>query len=475
MPSLLLETLQQEKISSLFNKQEYSDLVIQTLDGKSYNVLKALLIPYSEVFEEMFSKKDDTSTLNELTLDKIVTNIALEMFLKVVYFGKITNYTLDNYIDLLLFAHQYKMKEMEEKCAYVFKEMEEERYSEENYSQLLEKIEKYNDESHWFIEVKKSLMVMITSNFDEFKKSKDFYLMSPKDLLILLEIDIYCTSEDEVFEAAMQWIKHDFDNRIQYVDEILKRIDLTDLDKVLLSKLDRHPICEKSTVLPSLMLQAMKLVINPSLSDTFGVKKRRHTRLTFRFTTLGCTGQNIPSDLSSYKGKKFLEDVTIKNGYQFFTVPYTGKYKITSVGAAGGTNTYASNASREGYGAKVYGEFKLTKGDVLKILVGQKGENCVGSTGSGAVGGGGVTFVVLKKGNKPLIIGAGGNGQSWARRIRNCIKDGGGGGYIGGKGVPSNMYNNTYPDYGAVSFNSGDNQENVGDWNKADGWVEIQT
>ncbi|KAL9653386.1 hypothetical protein ABK040_002022 [Willaertia magna] len=557
MPSLLLETLQQEKIGTLFNKQEYSDLSIQTINGKSYHVLKALLISYSPVFEEMFLKNDNNdnnaTTVTEiaecLTLDKIVSDVALEMFLKIIYFGKITNYTLDNYIDLLLFANHYKMNEMEEKCALVFKQMEEERFSEENYTQLLEKIEKYNkDESHWFIEIKKSLMVMITLNFDEFKKSKDFYVMSLKDFLILLEIDIYCTSEDEVFEAAMQWIKYDYENRIQFIDEILKRIDLCDLDKVLLSNLDKHPICEKSTILPTLLLRAMKLIINPALSETFGVKKRRHTRLTLRFTTLGCTGQTIPSDLSSYKGKKYLEDVTIKNGYQFFTVPFTGKFKITACGAAGGKNTHCSNGSREGYGAKVYGEFRLTKGDVLKILVGQKGENCVGSTGGGGAGGGGGTFVVLRKGNKPLIIGAGGNGQNWASWTTNgpggqvpvqdqeetqptsnslpgtrggggggfkyngpsgdscngghsfmnggkggkmtsssggnggfgggggCYHEGGGGGgYIGGKACPQNTYNTTYPGYGAISFNCGENQENVGDWNSADGWVEIQS
>lgn len=47
------------------------------------------------------------------------------------------------------------------------------------------------------------------------------------------------------------------------------------------------------------------------------------------------------------------------------------------------------------------GNFKLKKGDVLKILVGQEGGN---NPSSGGAGGGGGTFVV-KEDNTPMIIG----------------------------------------------------------------------
>ncbi|KAL0216077.1 hypothetical protein P9112_008261 [Eukaryota sp. TZLM1-RC] len=49
---------------------------------------------------------------------------------------------------------------------------------------------------------------------------------------------------------------------------------------------------------------------------------------------------------------------------------------------------------------------------------------------------------------------------------------GGGGGYTGGRVVPQNQYNNTFPEYGAGSFNSGRNQVNKGT-NEGHGYVTI--
>ncbi|KAL9646009.1 hypothetical protein ABK040_000449 [Willaertia magna] len=267
-------------------------------------------------------------------------------------------------------------------------------------------------------------------------------------------------------------------------------------------------------------------------------------RFIVKFTSLGTTGRNPPTQLGThYQGVKHLENnVELKNGIQYWTVPCNGRFKITAVGAGGGNNQYKLSA-REGYGAKVSGYFKLTKGMILKILVGQKGETAVGGTSRGAAGGGGGTFVVLEEGNKPLIIGAGGNGQNWERwntngpdgripekelkeingasserggggggfqyngldgeystggksfinggsaghQLNNSYggfggfgggggslhEGGGGGGYIGGKVVPQNNYNNSYPDYGAISFNDGENQENIGGFNRDNGYVEI--
>lgn len=47
------------------------------------------------------------------------------------------------------------------------------------------------------------------------------------------------------------------------------------------------------------------------------------------------------------------------------------------------------------------GSFKLKKGDLLKIIIGQEGSQ---NTISGGAGGGGGTFVV-REDNSPLIVG----------------------------------------------------------------------
>ena len=59
-----------------------------------------------------------------------------------------------------------------------------------------------------------------------------------------------------------------------------------------------------------------------------------------------------------------------------------------------------------GRGAYMSGEFILSEGDVLKILVGQQG-----SGSSSAAGGGGGTFVATDS-NTPLLVAGGGSGYT---------------------------------------------------------------
>ena len=88
-------------------------------------------------------------------------------------------------------------------------------------------------------------------------------------------------------------------------------------------------------------------------------------------------------------------------GLQSWEVPGNGTYRITAVGAQGAN---ASNSSLEGgCGAEVTGDFVLQAGDVVQILVGQKGTAAPNSGG-----GGGGTFVV--KNGSPLLIAGGGGG-----------------------------------------------------------------
>ena len=63
--------------------------------------------------------------------------------------------------------------------------------------------------------------------------------------------------------------------------------------------------------------------------------------------------------------------MTLVSGIQHWTVPFTGTYRITAVGASGGDDDTRTPA--RGRGAYMRGDFDLTKGEVIKILVGQKG------------------------------------------------------------------------------------------------------
>ena len=136
------------------------------------------------------------------------------------------------------------------------------------------------------------------------------------------------------------------------------------------------------------------------------------------FTNLGSTGRNGPTSVGShYTGQDHEGQVTLFNGIQQWTVPYTGQYSIEAVGAAGGYSKKHNDSQYRGRGARMVGTFNLSKGELIQILVGQEG----GVRNNGwSSGGGGGTFVV--RGNTTALIVAGGGGgiKAVASRRQGC-------------------------------------------------------
>ena len=98
-------------------------------------------------------------------------------------------------------------------------------------------------------------------------------------------------------------------------------------------------------------------------------------------------------------------------------MPYTGEYRIEAIGASAGYDPYFKSAKYRGRGARMVGSFRLNKGEVIRILVGQEGGRNKKDRSSG---GGGGTFVV-RRANTPLIIAGGGGGVSAIKsRRKGC-------------------------------------------------------
>lgn len=120
------------------------------------------------------------------------------------------------------------------------------------------------------------------------------------------------------------------------------------------------------------------------------------------------SGRTGPSLAQVVAGTTSTGDVTWKNNTTYFNVtngiiswkvPASGSYRIEVWGARGGDAT--NNQYWGGYGARMRGDFSLTGGDVIKILIGQSG-------GASYGGGGGGTFVATNS-NTALIVAGGGN------------------------------------------------------------------
>ena len=110
-----------------------------------------------------------------------------------------------------------------------------------------------------------------------------------------------------------------------------------------------------------------------------------------------------------------------RNGFQLWTVPATGTYRIQAQGAMGG-DAPVSPAASPGLGAQVQADFALTQGTKINILVGQGGMATTITTGyphpsPGASNGGGGATWVLKQNfttstNDIYLIAGGGTGTS---------------------------------------------------------------
>lgn len=163
----------------------------------------------------------------------------------------------------------------------------------------------------------------------------------------------------------------------------------------------------------------------------------------YTFTNCSDTSRFGPTQImidTSYKGTTLDATVTINvQGIQEWTVPATATYKIEALGAEGGDGTDSPD-TYPGKGAKITGEFYLTAGTVLKILVGQRGGDAnIACTGSNRAAGGGGGSFVTDTFNTPYIVAGGGNGDSWGSWNTNgpdaLITNTGTGGGIRGLGT----------------------------------------
>ena len=132
------------------------------------------------------------------------------------------------------------------------------------------------------------------------------------------------------------------------------------------------------------------------------------------FTNAAATGKTGPTQAqvnTAYDGTTLDDAVTINTtGIQEWTVPANGTYTIEVYGAQGGRSYLLSSSTwyDGGKGAKMVGDFSLSQGDVLKIVVGQQGvDNPNNYRGAG---GGGGTYVVLSSGTTLLVAAGGGGG-----------------------------------------------------------------
>lgn len=169
-------------------------------------------------------------------------------------------------------------------------------------------------------------------------------------------------------------------------------------------------------------------VINTS--STVTVTDAAAVAADITLTTCGQTGPTGPTPTqfaNTYSGNSLYTSLSVYYGYQSFVIPATGSYEFTVKGSAGGVWTLSPMTAElgalaptlDGYnrlpGATVTGIYTLNQGDVVTVVVGQRGGDD-NNTVANCPGGGGGTFVTLgditaiQSSTDTLLFAAGGGG-----------------------------------------------------------------
>ena len=175
---------------------------------------------------------------------------------------------------------------------------------------------------------------------------------------------------------------------------------------------------------------------------------------SFTFTNGTQTGRPGPSlsnllaayDTTTYSWLNDTANFNITNtGIQEWTVPADASYTIEAIGARGAKSGTNLGDGLGSYGARIIGTFSLTKGQVVKIAVGQAGKN--GSAISRDYpGGGGGTFVWINgPPSNPLVIAGGGGGVEKNYSSGTNSQADGQSGNNGGTSSASSNSNTGYP------------------------------
>jgi len=151
---------------------------------------------------------------------------------------------------------------------------------------------------------------------------------------------------------------------------------------------------------------------------------------TFTFTSAGLCGRFGPTFASltsnaTYSAQPWTSNAAFfsqgrAQGYQVWQPPISGIYEIEVAGARGQDGS-GSTPDRRGRGAIVRGNFTLSTGYKLEMVVGQIAGSSVNIASATTVantsnaGAGGGSFVVLQGTSTPVIIagGGGGNYSTW--------------------------------------------------------------
>ncbi|XP_005111397.1 kelch-like protein 18 [Aplysia californica] len=254
-------------IADIRRQGQLCDVTLKVGDQKfsAHRIILAATIPY---FHAMFTHDMVETKQAEITMESIEPG-ALEALINFAYTGYVV-IDSNNVQSLLIVASFLNMQAVKDACCTYLKNRLEPstclsvRAFADQYmcSSLVDAANKY-----------------IQNNFRQVALTPDFLALLKSDVLEVLSRDeLYVNSEEQVFEAALSWIKHDIDQRVSALPELMVKVRLPLLTPQYLSdKVATEDLIKSSLQCRDLLDEARDYHLMPErrlLMQTFKTRPR---------------------------------------------------------------------------------------------------------------------------------------------------------------------------------------------------------
>lgn len=229
-PRMYQQTLLQDGLCDLLEHDKFVDCVLKVQE-KTFPCHRLVLAASSPFFKAMFLSDLEESKKREIVLKDVEPDV-LEMILRYLYTSDI-NLTEQNVQDIFMVANMYQIPSIFSVCV----------------SYLQEKLVLGNCLAIFrlglLLDCPRLALVareFICERFQVAVRDQDFLQLGPSELAMIITSDaLNIEREEQVFEALMDWVRHDESNRLKDLPELLHciRFRLIAVD-YFKEKVERH-------------------------------------------------------------------------------------------------------------------------------------------------------------------------------------------------------------------------------------------
>ncbi len=256
-------------ITALRRDEKLCDITIQ-VENQQFKAHKIILAGSSPYFRAMFAGALEESKQSTVVIHDIPPNV-MAILLDYCYSSTI-EITQENAQELLPAASILQLNWIRDQCSkFIEKQLD---------SSNCLGIRSFAD-TYSCPTLQKSADLYARHHYLDVLDSKEFVDLSVDDLATLLKSDdLNVQNEEQVFDSVMKWVKHDVDNRKNFLANVVRHVRLPLLDRTyLVSKVGTEPLIRHNEDCRDLVDEAKDYLLLPEQRSKLSGPRTRPRRL----------------------------------------------------------------------------------------------------------------------------------------------------------------------------------------------------